>query len=362
MIYLVFFAIHYWSVALWRMGRNLFFAGMPFLVGAILLFIRNSGTDVEAYEQIIRYFANVGFTEALRHGMEPLFVALSLLLYVLTESEALALRAIGILYSGILWLFFVRGDRVEQLLLMLYIFPAFYLPYGMNAVRAGLGIAFFLLGWQAWRRGRRETAAFFWVLATLTHYSIFILIGFLILGELLFLTNIRRVVKWIPFLLASTLILALSIDWIQGKVELYTSHSQHVSFLSGLSSLSIMLCFIGFSLFLRKGVKVLFPHILWGFLAVLIWILGWITSSYAFLRIIDLMVFATPLLLIEWYHHRIRHVPAKWWLVALLAGLLEVGFFYRNALMDYGGAVTGTQTPFLPFQILDLEALWSELF
>jgi len=57
MIYLVFLAFHYWSIALWRLGRSRFFADMPFLVGAILLFVRNSGTDVEAYEQIRRYLA-----------------------------------------------------------------------------------------------------------------------------------------------------------------------------------------------------------------------------------------------------------------------------------------------------------------
>jgi len=67
MIYLVFLAFHYWSIALWRLGRSRFFAGMPFLVGAILLFVRNSGSDVEAYEQSYVISQNLANLEAIEN-------------------------------------------------------------------------------------------------------------------------------------------------------------------------------------------------------------------------------------------------------------------------------------------------------
>ncbi len=352
MTYILFFAFHYWATGLWLLTKGKsFLTGGIFLVGATLLFVRDSGTDVRNYEAIIRYLWDLGLPDAFRFGIEPGFVLLSMLLGAITRSEVLALRIVGFVFTGILFLFFLRGVRSERLFLLLYFLPAFYLSYGMNAVRAGLGVALFLLGWQLWRRRKTAVASFFWFLATLTHYSTLFLVFVMLLEKMSNLNRSRgRFGSFLLLVVLGSLSVVVGLDWLRDKAELYASPSQFVSFTSGLSHL-IALALLILSLFFSKATPLkskIFISSSWLFLSLCTWIVGWLTSSYAFLRILDLIRLALPLYLIQHFEASNRKVPRSFWFFAFMAGLVGTLFFYKNALVDFGGAVTELQPPSCP--------------
>jgi hypothetical protein len=61
--------------------------------------------------------------------------------------------------------------------------PAFFFPYGMNALRVGLALALLLLAWQEMRRRRSVPALGLAALAPLFHTSALVAVGLLAVGE-----------------------------------------------------------------------------------------------------------------------------------------------------------------------------------
>jgi hypothetical protein len=77
--------------------------------------------------------------------------------------------------------------------------------------------------------------------------------------------------------------------------------------------------------------------------------------SYAALRLVDLMLFLAPLVLVREYDMLGRSPPRFFRVGLALVSFLGILFTYRNFLADYDGQVTGTETPFLPYRILTNE-------
>jgi hypothetical protein len=146
----------------------------------LLVVVRYSGTDTYGYEVDLWHTLRTG----LPTGFEVGFDGLARFLLHLTGSPVVAVRGVGVLFGLLLLLFLWRSDSLERRFFFLLFVPAFFFPYGMNALRAGLALAILLLAWQEMRRGRALPALGLSALAPLFHNSALVAVGLLAVGEL----------------------------------------------------------------------------------------------------------------------------------------------------------------------------------
>jgi hypothetical protein len=324
---------------------------LPLVYVGIVIVLRDSGTDVRAYEQVLRGLLHEG-SSAWITGWEPLFFLLAKLGLWVFGSEVEALRFIGGFYVLVLAFFLVRADNRELLIFHLHYLPLFIYSYGMNVVRAGLATAVFLLAWQSLRRGDRRSFFLFSLASFLLHYSTALLFLFAYGNEVRF--KVWR--DFLPLLLVFAVIFGsvfVYLDYFEVKLALYSS-SEAPSPISGLvrTALVVLLWvfFAGGRVPLKAKIKS------FTFLVLPTIILQVLTFwSYAAVRLVDLMLFLAPLVLVREYDMLGRSPPRLFRVGLALVSFLGILFTYRNFLADYDGQVTGTETPFLPYRILTNE-------
>lgn len=359
MVYVLYWALNYWSLLLWLIGlKNRLIFVVPFLFAAILIAFRNSGTDTAVYEQILATFASMSWLDVLSLRMEPGFLIVSkFLVSPLGLPPEVALRILGILFVFILGFAIRIADRNELLLFGLFYLPLVMISYGMNAVRAGLGLALFVVGVQMMRRGFLLKSILLFIIACLFHYSLLLGAGLLILLE--FMLGVRPktlVIVILVGVIPSIGILGFAAEWFAAKLELYSSPSDLVSPISGLSKVAI----IGLLSLALWATNIPLKHktISWLLIAAstLVSLFLLVKGSYAALRILDLISLLTPFLFLRAVDlspsSRTRVLPLFFWILVGLAGAVGVALMYRNMLSDWGGVITGSETPFLPYRFI----------
>lgn len=354
MIYIFGWFINYVSLMFWRLGLSrkiAFFSVFMFL--GIIVTIRYSGTDTYPVYEIALYTMKSNSESYLLRGWEPGFVAISKLFLVITNSPVIALRLIGIVFIGFLFFLVLKADKSEILYLALWFFPVLVYQYGMNAVRAGLAMATLLLGWHALRRKNIRAFLFWGMTSILFHYSA--VLPFMLLLFSRFSIGKLRTLGVIVF--AFVLIVALMAfrqEYFLAKLILYSNYESTGSF-SGFSKLILVsLIWVGMLLSplkimgkARATILILIPTLAFQGLALF---------SYAGLRLLEWMSFVAPLIAINEFDRAKKQPNRLFWLILGVGGLIGAGFVYRNFLIDYGGQLTGTPTPFLPYKtIFDVE-------
>lgn len=339
MIYLAGWASLYYAMLVgWFTGyRGRLFAVLCLLlIGAIAIFRGDVGTDTTNYEYMFENFQN-GW-----NGVEPGFAALGSLLLSLTGSAVIAVRAISLLFFGLILLFLSRADRNEACVLLGYIVPAFSYEYGMNVLRIGLASSVLLLSVQSLRRDGKVKASVIAVSALAFHYSSLVSVLFLYASQ-------RRWLRWSNFIVIAIAVLAVSaaiylnIDYFLHKLTSYQV-SESPSSLSGLSKVIVILVLLSGLLLsnLPRSDKVKL-----GLLGAAATMAFWAVAraSYAGLRLLDLISFVLPLAILA-THSRLG-LKFNWRLKSALlaAGFIAAVATYRGFLLSAGVGVA----PFLPY-------------
>lgn len=314
----------------------------------LLATLRYSGTDTTMYE----YALWVALDSGRPTGFEPGFDWLARGLTILTGSEVVGVRLIALTYSLLLAVFAYRADQVERHLLFLFYIPAFFFQYGMNAVRAGLALAFILLAWQSLRRGNKASAGVLALLASLFHISALVIVFPVAIPEVLVRVDPRwqTVARWL--LLAGALA-ALLLGWerLHDKFEFYTTlaNQEHFDPMRGASrTLMVLLVSLGLLLApLRPFSKALGLALVWS-IALPSQLIA--TVSEAGPRLLEISALLAPLLAIRLHDLDRQRVSKTFLALLLVAGLIGGGFFFRQQLRDWGGQYSGSPTPFFPYR------------
>lgn len=322
---------------------------MPMLYFLVIIAIRYSGTDTYGiYEQLLKTLLE-GRSNTLTEGLEPGFLFLSKLLLWVTGSEVLAVRGIGVVFIALLVAYLLRADRIELKLMFLYFVPVFLYQYSMNGIRAGLGLAVILLAWQEVRRGRWGWFVLLGMVSLMLHYSMALPLALLIV----FGTQLKssRLILVLGLMVAAVVVLiTVRREYFESKLLLYTGFDSPQDF-SGVSRLIlVILVWLFFAASaLSFGAKV---RMFVGLVTLSLGFQALALFSYSGLRLLELMAFVAPLLMIREYDRR-QIAPSKiFWVGLAIAGLLGAAFVYRNFLSDFDGQLTGTETPFLPYRTL----------
>lgn len=358
MVYLVGFCLSYCAVIAYalRLVRSRLVFGVPLLYIGFIIVVRNSGTDTYVYEEILRAMLAQD-ADNLLGGLEPAFVLSSKVsLWIANGDEKIALRLIGLFFVILAGHYILRASKVELGLFFLYFVPSFIYNYGMNAVRAGIGMVLFLLAWQALRRGRFGLFGVLSFVGSMFHYSMVIVFFAHMLTEL-------RLKNWrFTFLLFLVGVAFLGMvfarySYFQSKFEAYVV-SDSPSRFSGFANILQIGMLSAFFLFskrvpIKRRVFVLsFIVGLAGFSQLVA------IFSYAGLRFLNLIAFLAPLVYLREFDRVGESPPASFWLGLTVAGVLGALFAYRGFVVDYDGQLTGTLTPFLPYRTIFDEGLW----
>lgn len=317
---------------------------------AVISIIRDSGTDTEFYEQVTRSLLVNGSLPLT--GWEPGFSVLLRTISLLVPSDVLAVRMLALLFMILIGIFLLRSDRNERFFLLSFFIPAFFYAYSMNAVRAGLAIAVFLLASQELRRGRLLR---FWFMSTVAisfHYSVAVPVIIYHLLDLNIRHPRRFVLLFVILIVMLLALLCVNDGYFLRKLLMY-SEMKAPSPTSGLSrTIGIIILITGTLLSrLPGGMK---GKIVLVFLGLALFCQYLVSLSYAGLRLLDLVFLLCPLAVLRSYD-RSKMRPGRPFTVALIvSGVIAAVATYHNFLTDYNGRVTGSSTPFLPYRtILD---------
>ncbi|MEM2144149.1 MAG: EpsG family protein [Candidatus Jordarchaeaceae archaeon] len=303
MVYVAGWLLNYLAVVLRLLGfQTKLFDLLPFLLIGAIIVLRNSGTDTHAYEAWIKSLED----RLDAFLLEPGFILTAQFFLWLTGSEVWALRGIGVLFMFLLFVYWLRSDRDELNLFILYLVPVFVYPYGMNAVRAGLGLSLLLLGWQYLRRNKKGHFIILALISVMFHYSMLLPASLLALSELK-MKAWRQILMVSLFILAATALVFSQQNYLSAKLELYSS-SESPSSASGLSRIvMLIILLLGFSLgALSFKTKLRAWAVIFGLGA---FFQGLAFVSYAGLRFLELLVFATPLVLLREFLILTFHKP-----------------------------------------------------
>jgi len=346
MPYLLGWLLNYLATAFWylRVGTKAIFV-VPFLFVCFMIVFRNSGTDTAAYESIFRAIAAEELTGFLK-DLEPGFILLAKGLTFLVPSEVWAVRAVGVVFIGLLAWYLFRADTVETKLLMLFFIPVMAYPYGMNGLRAGLGMAVFLLAWQSLRRGKWKKFIGLSILSVLFHYSLAIAFVLVVLGEIRLSKPRSAFLLSLPVLMMALLLL-LRWEYFVSKLVAYLSTASPSAW-SGTSRVVLIGVTYGGYVLASRMASSTKNFVL--ILLVTSLFAGITHISYAGLRLLDILTFVIPLMVIREYDRRRKMPGTVFWLGLFLSGFLGMLFAYRNFASDYNGQLSGSPTPFLPYR------------
>jgi len=338
---------------LWeRVPRRRGFLLLLFSPLVLVVVLRYSGTDTYSYEVALWHTFRTG----LPTGFEAGFDALARSLLGLTGSPVWAVRGVGVLFGFLLALFLSRSDPLERRFFFLLYVPAFFFPYGMNALRAGLALALLLLAWQEMRRGRAVPALGLAALAPLFHTSALVAVGLLAVGEF-WRWGKRGLLALGLLALLGLSLLALEGDRLVDKAYSYlrpggdargslvltpeapgASRTLMVGLvLGGLLLTPIPLPKRLLAVALLGGATVLFQGAAY-------------MAGFAGVRLLELAAFATPLVALRLAEGLSERELRGLTLALVLAGGLGGAFNQKNFWEDWGGRQTGTLTPFIPYR------------
>lgn len=384
----------YYAFVLYHKHRKRIFLFIPILYIALIVGLRNSGTDTYTYEDIIKKIYTQKF-----YNIEPAFSLISYFLMHLTDSSVISLRIIGLLFVSLLFIYVLRASRYENIYLFLYFLPVFGYQYGMNAVRAGLAFAFILLAYQELRRNNLITFNFLNFIAITFHIQSI----FWSLMLILYSYNMdykKRIFSIGISLLALLTVLASPYD-LKGKIGLYreyasptfkskedtsstsdknkivipsgvreyasptfeskedtsnTSESNQtkeniqeskIVIPSGVSKTTLaLILYISFLLspISMKARIYTIPLIALVSLFQLLSI-----KYYAALRFLDMIAILLPMILAMFYEKEKSNLPKIFLIGLIIAGLLGMIFTYRNFLTE---PLEDKPTPFLPYRTI----------
>ncbi|WP_339651727.1 EpsG family protein, partial [Halopseudomonas pelagia] len=303
----------------------------------------NVGTDTANYQLMFEQFSE-GYSW---EGIEPGFFGLGWLLAALAPSIDIAVRAVALVFFGLIAWFVARSDHNERFLLLAYLLPAFAYQYSMNALRIGLASALLLLAVQVFRRKGDMPALCVGLLALLFHYSA--------LFSLLFIALTQR-----PWLRLSTLLglLVVLLGFAVGlifidfylleKIQAY-QQLQAPGGLSGVSKVVPLVIMLAGMLLssLPRQLK-LKAFIVYSVFISAAWLLT--QFSYAGLRFLDLLSFSVPLSILATYSHLQLDFDRQIKVSMLAAGLVSIAGIWRGFLLERGEG----KSPFLPYEVLSV--------
>jgi hypothetical protein len=339
---------------LWeRVPRRRGFLLLLFSPLVLVVVLRYSGTDTYGVYEVALWHT---FRTGLPTGFEAGFDALARSLLGLTGSPVWAVRGVGVLFGFLLALFLARSDPLERRFFFLLYVPAFFFPYGMNALRAGLALALLLLAWQEMRRGRAVPALGLAALAPLFHISALVAVGLLAVGELWRWGRKGLLALGLLALLGLSL-LALEGDRLVEKVHLYLGPGGEEGGPSVLTpeapgasrTLMVGLVLGGLLLTPIPLPKRLLAVALLGGATVLFQGAAYM-AGFAGVRLLELAAFATPLVALRLAEGLSERELRGLTLALVLAGGLGGAFNQKNFWEDWGGRQTGTLTPFIPYR------------
>ena len=300
----------------------------------VVVFRANVGTDTYMYEWIIEN----------REGVSVFEFGFDFIIHIFkyfTDNSVLLLRLIGALYCIVFFVIYCGAASSEKFLILYYLIPVFFYIHGMNVIRIGMASLFFYLFVRSFVHKKIYLMVFCASISLLMHYSIAV-------AYVLFLLNffsLRSIKTWFFLICCICAFYFFSLDHISAKYDLYESYvSPNV--LSGLTSVLVIMLFVFAAFFsdLPKNIriKVVFSSL---FFLILFYLI--VLKSYAGLRLLDIMKFTLPVLLV-FLHQKYSVEPNRVFKYSVfIAGLVSIVFIFKNFLDEPVGP-----SMFLPYKFI----------
>ena len=197
MIYLlgwatVYFMLFSQAITRYR-GRALGFF-ILFVFASIAVIRGATGTDTANYEMILDGLS----LETIWDGVEPGFGLIGLFFTAILGSSQASVRAVAVLFYGVVGFYYYRSNRNEAFVLFSYWAPAFFYAYSMNGLRIGIASALLLLASQLLRKGRALQSGAMILAAVSVHFTILFSVIYIIINHL-------KNIKWKYLILVSVI-------------------------------------------------------------------------------------------------------------------------------------------------------------
>lgn len=303
------------------------------------------GTDtVVVYQSIAQNLLSDGFGAT---AIEPGFRALLYGLVNMTASPELAVRGIAVLFTMLLLRFAVGANKAENWYLFALFIPASFFQLAFNVERTGIATAVLLLALQEYRLGKsRRSAVLSWG-SVLFQYSSLVILAYVFLVENKLRTR-RFAAVAVTVTSAVALFVFIADAYVSQKYNLYVeSGYESPTALSGLSRVVVIFVILaGLRCFRMK--EQLWRRMFW--ITLVFCAIFWAIArySYAGLRLLDLVAFALPYVLLRAMARGDAALTGRAKVVYVVAGVIGAAFFFRNMLVEPTAAVS----PFLPYRFL----------
>lgn len=344
MVYLLGWGAIYYALLVSAMvgyrGRFLGFLTVLFFAG-IAIFRGSVGTDTGNYELMLSELS----LERVWGGVEPGFALLGLFLTELLGSAEAGVRALSALFFILVAFYYFRSDTNEAFFLWAYLAPAYFYQYSMNTLRIGLASMLLLVAVQGVRRSHVVRSGLIALVAMTFHYSLVFSISYLMI-------NFFQKIKARYLLCVGLLFLLffyLSHEYIILKMGVYSGFESPGS-LSGLSKVIVVFLLVVGVLFSELPSILRSRVVFW---AILIsgFAVGVTAVSYAGLRLLDLIAFVLPVVILMCHTRMEKFFNWKTKLSFILAGLASAAAVYRGFLIEAGQG----KSPFLPYELIIYE-------
>lgn len=305
----------------------------------------NVGTDtVGVYQEMARILSSGGFDA---NDLEPGFRALLYGFVRWTGSPQLAVRGIALVFTVLLLGFAARAYKVESWYLIALFIPAFFLQLGFNAERVGIACAVLLLSAQCYRLGQtRLSEVLFWG-SLVFQYSSLVVLVYTLLVESKMRTR-RFILTAVATLCVVTAFAFFAHAYVLAKYTLYVLSGFHSpGGFSGLSQIAVVAIILAGLRHFHLEPQ-LHRRTLWVTIALCALFLGITRYSYAGLRLLDIIAFALPYVLLRATARGDAVLTSRAKLVFVVAGVVGAAFFFRNMLLELGTS----QSPFIPYSFI----------
>lgn len=321
-----------------------FFAVIVLFYCAFIAFFRGDiGTDTAAYISVFRGILDGEKAPYAEFG----FYWLTTILLFLFNDPDISVKFVSLIFFFLLFVFLIRSNNDERFLLLSFVLPVFCYSYSMNVLRVGLAAAVCMLIFQSiFGKGLKNKLRYFLVAISFQYTSILIPLFFYFP-----FIDYKRIIKLshvVIFLISFSIFLFLYGDYINDKLSLYSEFSSP-SFYSGISNVVavyVMLFFVFFGKLPKKDKVIIISYI--GCFMSFFWIFSRIT--YAGLRVIDMMTFSTPFLILYVYRKKNLSFDFPIKLGIYLAGII----LSVNIYMGYLSSIGEGDSPFLPYEFMSL--------
>lgn len=343
MVYIVCWLVHYLMIGL-TLGKRVkidhaFFVSL-FLFSFVSIFRWNVGTDSANYNMLFEMFS----WETLFHQpVEPLFVSLCLVIRYIVGTDRYTLNILSALFSVLLLMVFARSSDDQKKVLYYYLIPIFFFSYSMNIIRFGIAAVMFVYAWQGCAKSKTSVlkSAVFLFFSGLMHVSVMYMMS---IYAVCFLRRFERR-KICILIFTGFLLCILNSAHIKNRKDLYVSlESQTIAQSAGVARAGLalvltagMVYFLGPRAMPVGGVAV--------FNLVFI-LLVMLKNRIVGLRLLDIYMFAIPLLLIFYFHSIKTVVSRKVELFLVPFSFVMCVFVYK----DMYNSKNHSKTPFLPYR------------